>query len=223
MRAQTVTPLAPIPHALSGGAWAGRRVGLLGGSFNPAHDGHREITLYALRALRLDQVWWLVSPQNPLKPATDMAELSDRLAGARAAMRHPRVLVTDLETGLGTRYTADTLGELSRRYPRTRFVWLMGADNLAQISRWRSWRRIFEQMPVAAFARPTYSLKALSGCAAQRYLESRIDVRRAGRLAGLRPPVWSFLRNPLHPESATAIRRNRKTETATYEALPSPP
>ncbi len=211
------------PHALSGAGWAGRRIGLLGGSFNPAHDGHREITLYALRALRLDQVWWLVSPQNPLKSSADMASLDQRLAGARAAMRHPRALITSLETSLGTRYTADTLAELDRRYPRTRFVWLMGADNLTQISRWRSWRRIFERMPVAAFSRPAYSLKALAGHAARRYFKNRIDVRSAGRLAGLRPPVWSFLRNPLHPESATAIRRSRLTRTTTHEAPPSQP
>lgn len=210
------------PHPLSGAAWAGRRVGLLGGSFNPAHDGHREITLYALRALGLDQVWWLVSPQNPLKSAAGMAALGARLAGARAAMRHPRVLVTDIESRLGTRYTAHTLAALRRRYPATRFVWLMGADNLTQVSRWRCWRRIFEQMPVAAFSRPGYSLKALAGCAARRYFKRRIDVHSAGRLAGLRPPVWSFLRNPLHPESATAIRR-RQAQLATHEAPPSPP
>ena len=212
-----------IPRPLSGAAWAGRRVGLLGGSFNPAHDGHREISRYALRALRLDQVWWLVSPQNPLKSAAEMAALEERLAVARAAMRHPRVLITDLETRLGSRYTADTLDRLRRRYPRTRFVWLMGADTLTEIPRWRRWRRIFERMPVAAFSRPGYSLKALAGCAARRYLKSRIDVRSAGRLAGLRPPAWSFLRNPLHPESATAIRRSRRNQTATHEAPPSQP
>ena len=210
------------PQPLSGAAWAGRAVGLLGGSFNPAHDGHREITLYALSALGLDQVWWLVSPQNPLKSAAEMASLAERLAGARAAMRHPRVLVTDLETRLGTRRTADTLAQLRRRYPATRFVWLMGADNLGQISRWRHWRRIFETVPVAAFSRPGYSLKALAGTAAQRYVKRRIDVRGAGRLAGMPPPVWCFLRNPLHPESATAIRR-RRAQTAMNEAPPSLP
>ncbi len=217
-------PLTVIyPQPLSGAAWAGRRVGLLGGSFNPAHDGHREISLYALRALRLDQVWWLVSPQNPLKSTADMATLEERLAVARTTMRHPGVLVTDLESRLGTRYTAHTLAELHHRYSRTRFVWLMGADNLAQVSRWRSWRRIFEEMPVAAFSRPAYSLKALAGRAARRYFKNRIDVRSAGRLAGMRPPAWSFLRNPLHPESATAIRRRRQSQTATDEAPPSPP
>ena len=207
----TAHSLVSAPHVLSGAAWAGRRIGLLGGSFNPAHDGHREITLYALRALKLDQVWWLVSPQNPLKSTADMAALEERLTGARAAMRHPRVLVTTLETGLGTRYTAHTLAELQKRFPRTRFVWLMGADNLTQISRWRSWRRIFEHVPVAAFSRPAYSLKALAGCAARRYLKSRISVGSAGRLARLRPPAWCFLRNPLHPASATAIRQSRQT------------
>ncbi|MEI6557857.1 MAG: nicotinate-nucleotide adenylyltransferase [Rhodospirillaceae bacterium] len=215
--------LGPCPHVLSGAAWAGRRVGLLGGSFNPAHDGHREITRYALRALALDQVWWLVSPQNPLKPVTEMAPLEERLAGARAAMRHPRVLVTDLETRLGTRYTAHTLAELRCRYPRTRFVWLMGADNLSQIRRWRCWQRIFERMPVAAFGRPAYSLMALAGSAARRYLRNRVDPRSAGRLAEMRPPAWSFLRNPLHPASATAIRQSRRTNLAKHEAKPSQP
>ena len=152
-----------------------------------------------------------------------MAALDERLRVARAAVRHPRVLVTDLESRLGTRYTAHTLGELGRRYPGTRFVWLMGADNLTQVSRWRSWRRIFGQMPVAAFSRPGYSLKALAGCAARRYLKSRIDVRCAGRLAGMRSPAWSFLRNPLHPESATAIRRRRQTQLANHEAPPFQP
>ncbi len=211
------------PHALSGAGWAGRRIGLLGGSFNPAHAGHREITLYALRALRLDQVWWLVSPQNPLKSSADMAPLGERLAEAREAMQHPRVLITTLESDLGTRYTADTLSKLCRLYPRTRFVWLMGADNLTQISRWRSWRRIFERMPVAAFSRPAYSLKALAGLAARNYLRKRVSVRSSGLLADLRPPVWTFLRNPLHPESASAIRRSRLTQTKTHEAQPSQP
>ena len=208
------------PHPLGGAALAGRRIGLLGGSFNPAHDGHREITLYALRALRLDQVWWLVSPQNPLKSTADMAALEQRLGVAQAAMRHPRVQVTDLETKLGTRYTAHTLATLVRRFPRVRFVWLMGADNLIQVSRWHNWRRIFELMPVAAFSRPAYSLKALAGAAAQRYLKRRIAVGSAGRLARMRPPAWSFLRNPLHPESATAIRRRRQQHPDPHVSKP---
>jgi nicotinate-nucleotide adenylyltransferase len=195
-----------LPRPLSGANWAGRRVGLLGGSFNPAHDGHRHISLFALRALRLHQVWWLVSPQNPLKSPHDMATFSARLASARQASGHPRLLVTDLEAQFGTRYTADTLRQLRRRYPRTRFVWLMGADNLLQLPRWRHWRRIFECMPVAAFNRPPYSLKAPTGHAARRFARCRVEAAKAGRLADRTPPAWIFLRNPLHPASATAIR-----------------
>jgi len=197
------------PHRYSGPHHAGLRIGLLGGSFNPAHAGHRHISLYALKSLSLDRVWWLVSPQNPLKPARGMASLDERLAWARAVARHPRITVTAVETELGTRYTADTIAELVRRFPRTRFVWLMGADNLRQIPRWKRWTRIFESVPVAVFARPTYSLGALGGVAAQRYARFRLAETRAKGLSIAAPPVWTFLRNPLHPASATAIRRAR--------------
>lgn len=193
---------------------------MLGGSFNPAHDGHRHISLFALRVLRLDQVWWLVSPQNPLKPAADMAALTERLARARAVARHPGIVVSDLETRLGTRYTIDTLSALRRRFPDTRFVWLMGADNLSQVPRWRHWLRLFATMPVAAFNRPPYSLKALAGRAAQRFARRRVSPARAGRLAELPAPAWMFLRNPLHPASATAIRRSARLLTKEHEVEP---
>ncbi|HYG89838.1 MAG TPA: nicotinate-nucleotide adenylyltransferase [Azospirillum sp.] len=202
-------PSATAPHKYSGPHYAGLRIGLLGGSFNPAHAGHRHISLHALKALKLDQVWWLVSPQNPLKPSRDMATLQERLAGARVVARHPRIRVTGLECSLGTRYTADTLAELIRRYPKTRFVWLMGADNLQQIPRWRHWTRIFRSMPIAVLSRPTYSLSALGGIAAQRFARRRVPDLRARELADAKPPAWTFLRNPLHPASATAIRRAR--------------
>ena len=199
----------PPPHPRSGPAHAGLRIGLLGGSFNPAHAGHRHISLYALKALGLDRVWWLVSPQNPLKPGRDMAPLAERLAEARRVACHPRLQVTAIESALGTRYTADTLAALTRRFPRTRFVWLMGADNLRQIPRWRHWTRIFRLVPVAVFARPTYSMDALGGMAARRYARRRVAEHRARELAGLDTPAWTFLRNPLHPASATAIRQAR--------------
>ncbi|MGI4949349.1 MAG: nicotinate (nicotinamide) nucleotide adenylyltransferase, partial [Janthinobacterium lividum] len=125
-----------------------RRVGLLGGSFNPAHVGHRAITLAAIRALALDEAWWLVSPGNPLKTGrADMAPLAARLASARRQARRAPIRATDVETRLGTRYTVDTLRALVRRYPRTRFVWLMGEDNLAQFHRWRDWRGIARTVP----------------------------------------------------------------------------
>lgn len=198
-----------LPHPRSGAAFAGLRVGILGGSFNPAHDGHRHISLYALKRLGLDQVWWMVSPQNPLKSSRGMAALDERVAEARRVARHPRITVTGIETDLGTQYTADTLRVLARRFPRTRFVWLMGADNLRQIPRWRHWTRIFQTVPVAVFARPTYSMGALGGMAAQRYARRRVREHRVKGLAGRKAPAWVFLRNPLHPASATAIRRAR--------------
>ncbi len=204
---------AASPHRWAGPQHAGLSVGLLGGSFNPAHDGHRHISLYALNTLGLDRVWWLVSPQNPLKPARGMAPLARRLAEARAVARHPRIAVTCLERELGTRYTADTLVSLVRRFPRTRFVWLMGADNLGQIPRWKRWERIFRTVPVAVFARPAYSLRALGGKAARRFARRRVGVGDIRGLAGRKPPAWAFLRNPLHPASATAIRAARARAT----------
>lgn len=182
-------------------------MGLLGGSFNPAHEGHLFITHLALRALRLDEVWWLVSPQNPLKPAVGMAPLPVRLKEAAHRAGDPRILVTDIEQALGTQYTAETLSALAMRFPATRFVWLMGADNLAQIPRWRRWQRIFHTVPVAVFARPPYSLDVLSGLAAQKFKGSRLDRRHAAFLAGRRPPAWIVFHNRPHPASATEIRR----------------
>lgn len=195
------------PRPLTGANWAGRRVGLLGGSFNPAHEGHRHISLWVLRALGLDQVWWLVSPQNPLKSSEGMAAQTRRLAAARVVARHPRILVTDLESQLGTRYTADTLRQLRRRYPTTRFVWIMGADNLLQIPRWRDWDEIFHTVPVAVFPRRPYSVKALVGKAARRYCRFKIAATAAKGLPALDPPAWTFLDGPLHPASSTDIRR----------------
>ena len=191
--------------------FAPRRVGLLGGSFNPAHRGHVDITLAALGRLKLDQVWWLVSPQNPLKPIGGMAPLDRRIAAARALMRHPRVIVTDIEQALGTRFTADTLRALVRAFPRTRFVWLMGADNLLQISRWEAWKRIFHIVSIAVFARPTYVSRALSGMASRRFARRRLAANAAGMLARNKPPAWAFLFTRLNPISASAIRAGRQT------------
>lgn len=186
------------------------RVGLLGGSFNPAHRGHVFISHYARKRLGLHQVWWLVSPQNPLKPAEGMAGLRDRLAGAERSARDPHILPTALEARLGTRFTAATLARLVARYPRTRFVWLMGADNLGQIHRWRDWERIFHLVAVAVLHRPSYSLRALVGKAARRFRRQRLPKSRARRAARRPPPVWVFLDNPGEPVSATAIRRMRQ-------------
>ncbi len=188
---------------------ARNRVGLLGGSFNPAHDGHRQLCEEALRRLGLDEVWWLVSPQNPLKSADEMAPLSDRFASATALAGHPAMRVTDIETSLGTTYTAETLAKLCQIFPRNSFVWLMGADNLRQISAWKDWTEIFNTVPVAVFARPTYSIRALASVAAGRFSRHRLPERHARRLAGSAPPRWVFLHMRLNTASASAIRAGR--------------
>jgi len=198
------------------------RVGLLGGSFNPAHAGHRHIAVLALDRLGLDAVWLLVSPQNPLKARAGMAPLDLRLDGAQRMARHPRIVATAIEGELGTRYTADTLDALRRRFPRTRFVWLMGADNLAQISRWQDWASIFRRTPVAVFARPPYSLQALGSKAAQRFRAARTSAPGAGRLGRKAPPCWAFLPIPLHPASATAIRRRKARAASLFRRTRSP-
>lgn len=186
------------------------RIGLLGGSFNPAHEGHRHVAEVALTLLGLDEVWLLVSPQNPLKSQAGMAPLAQRLASARAVVgRHPRMRATALETALGTRYTVDTLGALRTRFPRVRFVWLMGADNLVQVSRWARWIRIFRAVPVAILARSPYSQKALAAPAARRLSRFRLGDRAARGLGDRQPPAWVFLHTRLHPASATAIRARR--------------
>ena len=182
------------------------RVGLLGGSFNPAHDGHRHISLLAIQALALDEVWWLVSPQNPLKPEKGMASLAKRMSGARAVARHPRIRVTDLETQFATRYTIDTLRALGRVFPGYRFVWLMGADNLAQISRWHDWRGIFATVPIAVFSRPSYAFSAATGVAARHYGRACLPERFAKNLADQKPPAWVFLKTAQNPASATRLR-----------------
>lgn len=184
---------------------AGRRIGLLGGSFNPAHEGHLHLSRRALAALRLDRVVWLVAPQNPLKPVAGMAPLAERLARARAVARHPRVEVSCLEQRLGTRYTVDTLARLRQRWGGTRLVWLMGADLMLQLPDWHRWQRLFELVPVAIFDRRTYAYRALAGLAARRYRRYRI--RCPAALPAREPPAWCFVRGPTHPASATEIRR----------------
>ncbi|WP_346323555.1 nicotinate-nucleotide adenylyltransferase [Emcibacter sp. SYSU 3D8] len=197
-----INPLSPI--------WRERRVGLLGGSFNPAHRAHLLVSQTALVRLGLDEVWWLVSPQNPLKSTDDMAPQADRLAEARRVAAGRRIRPTDIESALGTRFTVDTLAALRRRFPLTRFVWLMGADNLQQVSRWKRWPDIFQLAPVAIFGRPNYSLTAMSSTAAKRFGTRRIPVERARDLAGMAPPAWTFIHLGHEPTSATAIRAARR-------------
>lgn len=184
--------------------------GLLGGSFNPAHSGHRRISLQALDALGLAEVWWLVSPGNPLKDGvSDMAPLATRLASAGAMARRARIVPTAIEARLGTRYTADTLVKLTRRYPNRRFIWLMGADNLAQFHRWRDWRKIARTMPIAVIARPGYDAAALNA-RAMGWL--RRFVRSPGQMKDWTmwsPPALVLLRFRPDPSSATRARALR--------------
>ncbi len=179
----------------------------MGGSFNPAHAGHVHISLTALKRLGLDEVWWLVSPQNPLKPTSGMAPFAERLRRARrVAEPHRRLVVSDFEAGLASTYTADTLQALCRRFPRLNFVWLIGADNLLQLRYWQRWPEIFETVAIAVFDRPSHSLRALSGMAARRFASRRLPVSAARRLAEMKPPAWIFFHSRLDPTSATAIR-----------------
>ena len=184
------------------------RVGLLGGSFNPAHMGHRHVAELARRRLRLDQVWLLVSPGNPLKPAAGMAGLAGRLASAAAIADGRRIVATGIEAGLRTRYTVDTLRELRRRFPLVRFVWLMGADNLEQLPRWRRWHDIVRGVCFAVMPRPTYNHRALAGQAAKRLARARIAAHVAPALAAMASPAWVFLPAAQNAASASAIRAN---------------
>ncbi|AXJ94860.1 MULTISPECIES: nicotinate-nucleotide adenylyltransferase [unclassified Sphingomonas] len=183
------------------------RTGLLGGSFNPAHRGHRRITLAAIRALDLDEAWWLVSPGNPLKDgAPDMAPLSARIASARRMARRAPIVATDIECRLGTRYTLDTLRQLRRRYPKRRFIWLMGADNLAQFHRWRGWREIARTMPIAVIARPGYETQALASVAMGWLRRFQRPADQANDWTTWRLPALVLLRFRPDPTSATAAR-----------------
>lgn len=181
--------------------------GLLGGSFNPAHGGHRRVSLFAAEALGLDAVWWLVSPGNPLKPKAGMAPLAARLRSANQQARRAPIVPTAIERELGTRYTADTLAKLVRRYPKRRFIWLMGADNLAQLHRWKDWRRIARTMPIAVVARPGYDAAAMTSPAMawlRRYRVPAASIRKRGQWSA---PVLVLLRFDPDHRSATAIRR----------------
>lgn len=203
----TLHRLFPDPQPRAPFPWRGLRVGLLGGSFNPAHQGHRHIAEEALRRLRVDVVWWLVSPQNPLKSADEMAPTIRRIASARSVARHPRMVVSALEDKLGTRFTLDTLTTLQRRFPKTRFVWLMGADNLVQIPRWQGWTTIFDVVPVAVFDRAPYSVRMVGGKAFQRFRQRINQSTDVARLADRPTPALAVLRIRRHPASATAIRQ----------------
>jgi nicotinate-nucleotide adenylyltransferase len=182
------------------------RVGLLGGSFNPAHAGHAHVAETALQRLGLDKVIWLVSPQNPLKPTHQTAALRHRMDGARRLARGPAMIVSDAETRIGSQYTLDTLRVLKARYPGVHFVWLMGADNLVGFHHWRGWTQILGLVPLAVIARPGSSLKGRGGPMARRFARSRLPAAAASRLALAPAPAWLYLPAPLNFLSSTALR-----------------
>ena len=193
-------------------AFAGQRIGLLGGSFNPPHDAHRLITGIARRRLGLDAVWWVVTPGNPLKSHDDLLPLDVRLAQARALVPNPKVVMTAFEKDLASAYTAATLAYLRHRHPGVRFVWLMGADNLAGFHGWQDWREITQLMPIAVVDRPGWRHKALAGRAARSLWQSFVPEQRARLLPLMQPPAWTFLTGPLSPLSSTEIRERRRRE-----------
>ena len=184
----------------------GMRVGLLGGSFNPPHAAHRAISLFALKRLKLDRVWWLVTPGNPLKDHDGLRDLDARAEAARKMAGDPRIDVSCLESVIRTRYTVDTISYLRRRASGLRFVWIMGADNLAQFHRWQNWRRIASEVPLAVIDRPPQSFRALAAPAAQALARYRLPENQAGRLADQHTPAWVFLTGMKLNLSSTGLR-----------------
>jgi len=184
----------------------GMRIGLLGGSFNPPHAAHRAISLFAIKRLNLDRVWWLVTPGNPLKAHGALRDLEERAAAARKMANDPRIDVSCLEAVIGTRYTVDTITYLRRRTPGLRLVWIMGADNLAQFHRWQNWQRIAAEVPIAVIDRPPQSFQALAAPAAQALARYRLPQNQAARLVDRRPPAWVFLTGMKLNLSSTGLR-----------------
>ncbi len=188
----------------------GQRIGLFGGSFNPPHSGHALVSRTAMRRLELDQVWWMVTPGNPLKNIYELAPLETRVHLAAACANDPRVTVTAWEAWLGTAYSAQTVAALKRRRPDLKFVWVMGADNLSTFHRWQNWRAIIDSVPVAIVDRPGAELAALSAPAARTYARFRVPEEQAATLPGGPTPAWTFLHTPRDPASSTALRRAGK-------------
>ncbi len=181
-------------------------IGLLGGTFDPPHAAHLHISHVALKRLGLDRLWWLVTPGNPLKTRGGAASFTKRLEAAMRLARHPRIDVTGFEASLGSAYTADMLSFLHKRFPGTRFIWVMGADNLASFHRWKRWREILESVPLAVIDRPGCRYAAMSGVAAQNYSSAYIDENDASGLHRYQPPAWTLLSAPLLDISSTRLR-----------------
>jgi nicotinate-nucleotide adenylyltransferase len=190
-------------------ALPGQRIGVMGGSFNPPHGGHVAISKSAIRRLRLDRLWWVVTPGNPLKPKGGVAPLHERMAACRRLVTDPRIKVTAFEADLGSPYTAVTLGFLHRRFPGTGFVWVMGADNLATFHRWQDWRGIARTMAIAVVDRPGWRLKALASPAARALQRGRVTDQRASALPRARLPAWAFIDSRLSSLSSSEIRARR--------------
>jgi nicotinate-nucleotide adenylyltransferase len=198
------------------------RVGLFGGSFNPAHEGHAHVAETARRRLDLDQVIWLVSPQNPLKPSHETADLAERMAGARAYANGPDMIVSDAETRLGSQYTIDVVRALKARFPGVKFVWIMGADSLATFHRWRGWTQIMREVPVAVVSRPWISLKSRFAPAAVRFRAARLPSHRAMGLPDIQPPAWVFLFGRFNFQSSTALRARQRRVPKAKPGGPTP-
>lgn len=193
-------------------ALPGQRIGLMGGSFDPPHEGHRNVAMTVTRRLALDQVWWIVSPGNPLKRTAGRPDQARRMELCRQLADHPRMRVTGFERELGTAYSAATVAFLRRRLPSVRFVWVIGADNLATLHHWRRWRDIAWAMPIAVVDRPGYRLAAHASPAARAFWRSRrTELRAGGALANARPPAWTLLSTRLSPLSSTALRAAAKS------------
>ena len=195
----------------------GLRIGLLGGSFNPAHEGHLHVSEVALKRLGLDYVWWLVTPHNPLKSRDTLMPLKDRMRHAKEVARHPRIIVMDIERCLGTRYSIDTLTALQKRFPRMSFIWLMGSDNLEIFRRWRRWPEIVRRVPIAVIQRPGTVLSMLSAKPMQRFGAKR---RLEGDLVAATPPAIAILDGKRNAQSATAIRASAQQQEAFVRAVP---
>jgi nicotinate-nucleotide adenylyltransferase len=214
----------PAPRRSAGGApnalrfdfmlQRGMRVGLFGGSFNPAHEGHAHVAETALQRLGLDRLVWLVSPQNPLKATAETAGLAQRMAGARRLARGPSMIVSDAESRLGSQYTIDIVRALKARFPGVHFVWVMGADSLADFHRWRGWTEIMREVPVAVVSRPWISLRSRFSPAAKRFARFRRPSAQARKLPLMPPPAWVFLRGPLNFQSSTALRERMRSVAA---------
>ena len=196
--------------SLSIAATSRQTIGLMGGSFNPAHSGHRLISELAIKRLRLNKVWWLVSPQNPLKSSAGMASINERVQNAVKVSRNPRIKVMTVESSLNTQYTVDLLKILAKRFSSARFIWIMGADNLLQFSEWKNWEEITSLVRIAIFDRPNFSLKSLAADMPRRFSGNRLREREGLLLKYKKPPAWIFFHSNLNYISATKIRSQMK-------------